>query len=346
MGRRKEPGTGVIAAAIFIALVSEPQAAAKPPKEHSAPAPPAATAGATRPAAPEALRLVPKARRMSTYALGARFEITTRDISFEAPAAYQEGFNFWAGRMKGQKRSEACEITTITQDADDSGAVVFRRTIPKFDVELQRNGQIFAPEVDAQKAVATFRWEGTLDPSGNVKEMRKVEGKDSDEVAALAIPEMSRLFPEIDGARDLKIGDAFKDERVVRLPEKLGIAGLENVTIKWTREYTLKSVSDGVATFEVKTTYAEDPGFNPETEKTTFRVSGGGSGEALFEVRRGVFMRSRQPTSMHIEIEAPLRPLPEHPETNAGLLGKSFIDLDLLLTGEQTVKRVWGEEPD
>jgi len=335
----------VIVAAIVGAVVSTVPGDEAPTKKPAAPGP-GANADSKEPAAPASLRFLPKSRRMSTFDFEGRFEITARDVSFEAPDAYKEGFSFWAGRMKGQKRSEVCQIVTITQDADDHGLVSFRRTIPKYDVEIERQGEVLTPGGNVEKSVATLQWEGTFDVFGNVKEMRKVAGKDDEEITALAIPEMSRLFPDVDGPRDLKIGEGFKEERVVRLPSKLGIAGLEKLTIQWTREYTLKSFGDGIAVFEVKTTYATDPAFKADTDKTTCRISGGGSGEALFEIRRGVFVRSRQPTSMHIDLEAPLRPLPNHPETDAGTLGKSHIDLDLLLSGQQTVRRVWGEEPD
>jgi hypothetical protein len=306
----------------------------------------ATAAGAKEPAAPAPVHFLPRARPLSTYTLDGRFEIMARDITFEAPEAYHDGFNFWAGRMKGRKTSEVCEMITITQDADDSGLVPFRRTIPKYDVELEKQGQIFAPEGAIGKSVATLMWEGALDPFGNVKEMRKVAGKDGAEIEGLAIPEMAGLFPKIEAPRDLKIGEGFKEERVVRLPTKLSIAGLENITLKATREYTLKSVSGDLATFEVKTTYANNPAFKPAMEKTTCSISGGGSGEAVFEIKRGVFLESRLPASIRIDIEAPLRPLPDHPETGTPSLGKSHIDIDLLLSGRQSVKRVWGEEPD
>jgi hypothetical protein len=331
MGRRAGPGGVVIVAAIAAAVVSAAPQAPSPPKE---------------PAAPAALRVVPKSRRMSTYTLGARFEITTRDITFEAPAAYQSGFDFWAGRMKGQRKSEVCEMVTVTQDADPSGDVVFRRTIPKYDVELEKQGQIYASERSVERTVAALQWEGRLDPFGNVKEMHKVAGDDGGEVADLAIPEMSRVFPEMKGPLSLKVGDSFKEERIVRLPTKLGIKGLEHVTVQWVREYILKAQQDGVATFEVKTTYANDPAFKPEMDGTTCQIGGGGSGEALFEIKRGVFARSRVPTTMHIDIEAPLRPLPDQPATNVTSVGKSHIQLDLLLSGEQTVKRTWGDDTD
>jgi len=331
MGHRTGPGAAVIIAVIAAAVVSAAPGAQAPPKE---------------PAAPATLRVIPKSRRMSTYTLGARFEITTRDITFDAPAAYQSGFDFLAGRMRGQRKSEVCEMVTITQDADASGDVFFRRTIPKYDIEFQKQGEIFAPGRGIEKTVAALQWEGKLDPLGNVKEMHKVAGDDGGEVADLAIPEMSRVFPELKGPLSLKLGDSFKEERIVRLPTKLGIKGLENVTIQWAREYTLKSQQDGLATFEVRTTYANDPAFKPEMDGTTCQISGGGSGEALFEIRRGVFLRSRVPTSMQIDIEAPLRPLPDQPATNVTSVGKSHILLDVLLSGEQTVKRAWGDEPD
>lgn len=307
---------------------------------------PAAEPPAKGTAAPGTLRILAKARQMSTYKLGTRFEVGTGDITFEAPAAYQSGFDYWASRMKGQKRSEVCDITTITQGVEKDGDVPFRRTIPRFDIELLQGGQIYAPGLNIGKALAAFVWEGSLDRYGNVKEMRKTEGTETDEIKALAIPEMSHIFPEITESHDLKVGEGFKEEKIVRLPTKLNIAGLEHLTIKWTREYILKSQQGGVATFEVKTTYATDPAFKPEMENTTCQVSGSGTGEATFEVKRGVFLTSRLPSTMHIEIEAPLRPLPEHPETNTSATGKSHVLLDLLLAGEQTVKRVWGDDTD
>jgi hypothetical protein len=322
---------GAFAAALLLALATRAPAAEPPAKAA---------------AAPGTLRILAKARQMSTYNLGTRFEVGTRDITFEAPAAYQSSFDFWASRMKGQKRSEVCDITTITQGVEESGDVPFRRTIPRFDIEVLQGGQIYAPGLNIGKALAAFAWEGSLDRYGNVKEMRRVEGTESDEIKALAIPEMSHIFPEIAESHDLKVGEGFKDERIVRLPTKLTIAGLEHVTIKWTREYILKSQDAGIATFEVKTTYATDPAFKPEMERTTCQVSGSGTGEATFEVKRGVFLSSRLPSTMHIEIEAPLRPLPEHPETEVSGTGKSHVLLDLLLTGEQTVKRVWGDDTD
>jgi|SRR5262245_17338901 len=326
---------GVFAAALLLALATRAPAA-EPPTEPPAKAAPA----------PGTLRILTKARQMSTYNLGTRFEVGTQDITFEAPAVYQPGFDFWASKMKGQKRSEVCDITTITQGVEKDGDVPFRRTIPKFDIEVLQSGEIFAPGLNIGKALATFAWEGSLDRFGNVKEMRKVEGAETDEIKALTIPEMSHVFPEIKEAYDLKVGEGFKDERTVRLPTKLNIAGLEHVTIQWTREYILKSQEAGVATFEVKTTYATDPAFKPEMERTTCQVSGSGTGEATFEVKRGVFLRSRLPSTMRVEIEAPLRPLPEHPETQVSGTGKSHIVLNLLLSGEQTVKRVWGDDTD
>jgi len=332
---------GAIVAAVFSA------AGAEAPKTKPA-APPSAAKpdGAKSPAPETVLRFLPKVRAMSTYNLGARFEIGTKSVTFEAPEAYKPGFEFWSNRMKGQKRSEVYDITTMTQDANDSGLYPFSRTIPKFDLEIQRQGENMASPPETEQSVASLRFEGTFDRFGNVKAFKKTGGSDDAEVETLAIPEISRLFPEMDGPHDYQIGQGFKEERSVRLPTKLGIAGLENVTYKVTREYTLKSVQGGLATFDVKITYADDPAFKPGAQNTSLHISGGGSGTAVFEIGRGVFQESRLPSSMHIDIEAPLRPLPDHPETAKAPTGKTHVDLDLLVAGRQTVRRVWGDDTD
>jgi hypothetical protein len=343
---RRQAGIGAIVAGAFVAAVCAAAAAEAPKTKLPAPHPAAKPADAKAPALESVLRYLPKVRVMTTYSLGARFEIGTKDVTFEAPEAYKQGFDFWSGRMKGQTRSEVYEMTTMTQDANDSGLVPFRRTIPKFDLEIHRQGEILASPPETGKSVATLVFEGTFDHYGNVKEFRKTTGSDDAEIETLAIPEISRLFPETDGPHDYKIGEGFKEERVVRLPTKLGIAGLENITYKVTREYTLKSIQGGLATFDVKVTYADDPAFKPGAEKTSLHITGGGSGTAVFEIDRGVFQQSRLPSSMRIDIEAPLRPLPNHPETEQGATGKSHIDLDLLVSGQQTVRRLWGDDAD
>ena len=332
---------------LVIALVAAPAAL---PVWGAAPAasPTPALPGApkTAPPAPAAksIRFAPQARTMSTYKLNARFEITTRDVNFEAPPAYIDGFNFWAGRMKGQKRSEVYQILTLTQDPGPDGMLPFRRSVPRFNVEFERQGQVFAASGSIERDITSLIWEGTLDPLGNQKEKRKVGGRENPDMSFLGIDEIDRVFPVVEGARDLKIGEGFKEERIMPLPTRLSIAGLEELTIKVTRDYTLKSIEGGLATFDVKLTYSADPAFKPATEHTTCAISGGGAGEATFDVPRGVFIWSRVPSSLRIDIEAPLRPLPEHPETEVAAQGKSHIDLDITLFGQQTVVRTWGEE--
>ena len=344
--RHGPAGIGAIVAGAFIAAVLGTAAAETPKTKPPAPPPAAKPAGAKPPALESVLHFLPKVRVMSTYSLGARFEIGTKDVTFEAPEAYKAGFEFWSNRMKGQRRSEVYEMTTMTQDANDSGLFRFSRTIPKFDLEIQRQGEILASPPETEKNVATLVFEGTFDRFGNVKEFKKTAGSDDAEIETLAIPEVSRLFPQVDGPHDYQVGQGFKDERVVRLPTKLGIAGLENVTYKMTRDYTLKSIQGGLATFDVTITYADDPGFKPSAEGTSLHISGGGSGTAVFEIGRGVFQESRLPSSMRIDIEAPLRPLPEHPETANAPRGKSHVDVDLLVSGRQMVRRVWGDDTD
>src|SRR5262245_17002066 len=92
------------------------------------------TQGAEAPVTPPGtLHFRPKARPLSTYTSEARFEIGVRDVTFEVPEGYRDSFSFWSGRMKGQKRSETCEMLTMTEEAGENGRVPFRRTVPKYD---------------------------------------------------------------------------------------------------------------------------------------------------------------------------------------------------------------------
>src|SRR5437867_11678855 len=131
------------ACAVADATPAPPPAVAAPAKT-PAPAATPAQDPAPKQGGAQVLHLALKARANSTYSLAARFDIANRDVTFEAPDAYKQGFDYWAGRMKGQKRSEVYEITTVTQDADKSGRIPFRRTIPRFDLEFERQGEMFA----------------------------------------------------------------------------------------------------------------------------------------------------------------------------------------------------------
>src|SRR5437867_1714094 len=126
MGLGRMSVKGFLAGALLAALPAGASLAAAP-KGQPAATPPAPSA--PRPV-PTVLHLLPKAHRLSTYSISARFEMTTRDVTFDAPAAYMESFNFWSKRMKGQRRSEVYEIKSVTQDADAQGLVPFRLTIP------------------------------------------------------------------------------------------------------------------------------------------------------------------------------------------------------------------------
>ena len=128
MGLGRMSVKGFLAGALLAALPAGASLAAAP-KGQPAATPPAPSAPKPAPV-PTVLHLLPKVHRLSTYSISARFEMTTRDVTFDAPAAYMESFNFWSKRMKGQRRSEVYEIKSVTQDADAQGLVPFRLTIP------------------------------------------------------------------------------------------------------------------------------------------------------------------------------------------------------------------------
>src|SRR5438093_1570179 len=112
--RHGSAGFGSIVVGAIVAAVVAAGGAEAPKTKPPAPPPSAKPDGAKPPAPETVLRFLPKVRPMSTYSLGARFEIGTRNVTFEAPEAYKAGFEFWSNRMKGQKRSEVYEMTTLT----------------------------------------------------------------------------------------------------------------------------------------------------------------------------------------------------------------------------------------
>jgi len=346
--RGDAPPQAACAALLILALASVGQAIAGPPAPPAptAAVPPAGTQAPAGSAAPMTLRFAPKARRLSTYTADIRLETTTREVTFEAPQAYQQSFAFWSNRMKGQKKSELIELITYTQDVAEDGTIPFRRTVPRFQVEFMRAGQPSEPYGTLPDDVKSQVWEGSLDPLGNLKEMRKTAGKDNADIASLSLPLIQRAFPEAPAARDLKAGESFVETMALPLPEPLHIAGLEEIGMRVAREYTLKEVNGERAVFGVTVTYANDPAASSKAAGTTCTLSGGGEGTAEFDVRRGVFLAFRVPSTLKIDIVAPLRPLPEHPEMKEGGSGKTHIEIDLLLSAQQIVKRVWGEESD
>lgn len=293
-----------------------------------------------------ALRLTPKARVMSTYTLECRFEVFTKNVTFDVPQAYQDSFAFWTGRMTQNKRMEVIEIVTSTSESNQNGSVPFKRTVPKFNLELEKKGQPLTPYGPLEKQVTSLAWAGSLDRFGNVKEIRKVAGPDNPEVDGVAFPQFDAVFPELQGPREIRVGEAFTETRVLPLPTRVNVLGLEQTTVRLTREYILKETSGSQATFEVKVTYANDSGNPPKAPDTTCLIAGGGTGQAVFDTRRGVFLSANLPSAMTIDIEAPLRPLPDKPETAHPGKGKTHIDLELLVAGLQTVQRTWGEDQD
>lgn len=314
--------------------------------EPAAPPVPATGSSAVKTAESPPLRFAPRARPMSRYVLQAIYEIRTKNVTFDAPPAYKDSFAFWTGRYIGQKQREVYEFMTLTQEAKDDGTVPFRRTIPRFDLELEREGKHLAPLGPIFAKVKSLAWVGTLDRFGNVKVIDPVATADDPEIAQLSIPHLERVFPVVEEAKEIRSGGGFKERFSMPMPTRLNIVGLEDVRLQVTRDFRLSQMSGQSATFQVKTEYALDPATPPEEPRTTCVISGGGTGEMAFDARRGVFLSASLPSALVIEIQAPLRRLPEQPENEDPGMAKTRLDLELMITGMQSVKRVWGEEED
>ena len=313
-----------------------PRPAQSAPRSGAAPRP--------SPAEPQAIHLAPQARAGSSYALDVRFEVATKDVTFDAPPAYKDSFGFWTSRMKGNKKSELYQLLTLTDDAAADGTVPYRKQISRVQVDVEKQGsELMTPDksLDVLRGMA---WAGTMDRFGNVTTSRKVAGKDDTLLSDLSMPYAEAIFPRLDGSKDLKVGESVASVQSLPLPSRLHIEGLDEIGVLVTRDLVLKQVSGDRASFDVRLTFANDPRAGSSRPDTLCTVSGSGQGEAIFDLRHGVFLSARQPATMILDIQAPLRPLPEHPETEHPGIGRSHLELELLTTGQQAVHKIMGDD--
>ena len=305
----------------------------------------AAGPAATQPDAGTPLRFLPKARKLSTYTQLVRVESITKDATFEAPPAYQESFAFWFGRMKDVTKTELVEFTLASLEPDADGSLPFTRRISRFMLEIVKNGQPMEPRGPLMGQIRGLAWEGALDRHGNITRLERVAGGDFPEMKDLHFPLMESVLPRLEPL-ELEVGKGFEDQISLPLPSRLKIRGLEEVRMIRTRENRLKSASSRLASFEIKTTYENDPEWLSTAPDTTCVISGEGTGKADFDLLRGVLLTQRHTGLVNIELEAPLSPLPGKPETNKGGTATARIELEVKTSVRQEVTRLWGTDED
>jgi hypothetical protein len=328
-------------AALALLVISVTAAAAPgPPAGAGAPA----VSPSPLPSPAGSVRFAPKAPAGSSATLDVRFELETRDVTYDVPPAYKDSFGFWTKRMKGSKRSELFQYVGVTDDPEADGAVHFRKQLARYQVDVLQGGESLTPFDQAVKDMQSLVWEGHLDRFGNVKESHLVAGRQDPEMADSGISWVEAFFPRVEGERDLKAGDGITAVDSLPLPSQLNIQGLEKVRVLVTRVLTFRTIEGGQARFEMKTTYATDPSTKPTADGTSCVIGGNGTGDAAFDLKRGVFVASRQASTLTLDIEAPLRPLPEHPETENAGPGRSHLELGINYNGQQVVHKILGED--
>lgn len=325
---------------------SAPQAPEKKPP--SKPAPKKSPAPAPAPAAGPAVTLAPRAWTRSAYSFEGRLESSVRDVTFDTPDAYKENFAFWANRMKGTARTELIQYVTSTRDAEKTGNIPFHRQVSRYMVDLIERGQVKSMGGKLNRDVQLLAWDGTLDPNGSILDAKRVSGpEDMSEIERLAFPLLDQILPRLDAPQPVKVGESFTLAQSLPLPSRMSINGLEDAAAILTRVLTLKEVRGRQAVFAVKASYALDPATPPKVARTTCTIGGGGDGEAIFDLDAGFFLSARIATTMLIDIEAPLRPLPGQPEGTDPGTGKSHLELTLSMFGKQSAAQMFGgsDEP-
>jgi hypothetical protein len=315
-----------------------PQKAEPPHPQPAAPAAPAAPSGP--------VRLTPRAWRYSTYSFEGRVETGVTDVTVKVPPAYEQSFAFWTNRMKGSSRTELIQYLTTTREPDKDGLTPFRRQVARYSIDMNDHGEVKAASSEFIKGVMSLAWEGAFDPHGKATGVKRVAGpEDMSPVERLAFPLVDVIFPELDGERTLKPGDTFTEDVQMPMPSRLSIAGLDKMAVRLTRRYTLQRVQGQEAFFDVAVLYAADPNTPPTAERTTCVITGGGRGDAVFDLADGVFVSASQATKLVIDIDAPLRRLPDQPADADPGTGKSHMEIFLNLSGKQKVAQLFEAEP-
>ena len=302
------------------------------PKKPATPAPPAAT-----------VTLTPRVWARSAYSFEGRLESAIQDVTFDTPPAYKENFAFWAARMKGTSRTELIQYITSTRDAEESGQVPFHRQVSRYMIDLSEHGQVKTMGGQLNRDVQLLAWDGRFDPKGHLVEAKRVSGPENmTEVDRLAFPLLEKILPLLDAPKPVTVGESFTVAQTLPLPSRLSINGLEDAAALLTRVLTLKEVRGRQAVFAVKASYSLDPSTPPKAPRTTCTIGGGGDGEATFDLDAGFFTSARIATTMIIDIEAPLRPLPGQPEGADPGTGKSHMALSLNMFGKQSAAQLFG----
>ena len=306
---------------------------------------PAAPGASTTPAAAAApVRLVPKAWQASIYSFEGRIESAIGAVTFEAPADYQKSFAFWTDRMKGSNRVEMIQVLTTTREIE-GGVLPFHRQVSRYGLEMSQRGGTTEGGPDLIKAVEALAWEGKFDAWGNVAGIKEVAApEDRTEVDRLSFSILDNLFPRLEGTRDLRPGETFTEVSRIPMPSRLAIKGLENLAIRMTRVFTLREIRGREAVFEVAVTDEIDPATSSSEPRTTCTLKGSGKGEAVFDLDDGIFTSGSVPASITIDIEAPLRRLPEQPEGQDPGTARNHIEMRLTMSGKVNLARLFPDK--
>jgi len=309
----------------------------------AASAAPAAPGAPTTPAAAAPpVHLAPKAWQLSTYSFEGRLESAIGAVTFEAPADYQKSFAFWTDRMKGSNRIEMIQVLTTTREAEGDGHLPFHRQVARYGLDMSQKGGTTEAGPDVIKAVQALVWEGKFDSLGNVAEIKEVAApEDRTEVDQLSFPILDSLFPRFEGTRDLRPGETFTEVARIPMPSRLAIRGLENLAIRMTRVFTLREVRGREAVFDVAVTDEIDPATSSTEPRTTCTLKGSGKGEAVFNLDEGIFTSGTVPALITIDIEAPLRRLPDQPEGQDPGKARNHIEMRLTLSGKVLLARLF-----
>jgi hypothetical protein len=179
---------------------------------------------------------------------------------------------------------------------EEEGAIAFEATLTELGVSLRLEGEETPVSAETLAPLQGLSLGGSMDARGRLSQVRVLSGGGAG--AAQTGEEMAALSPVLPEG-PLAPGESFQWKRAVVFPAPLGLG--EEIEGTVTVTYTLRKASKRKAHFDVRAEINLAPGEAAEA----LALSGGGEGEAVFDLEGGYFTTSELTLKTSRELSRP-----------------------------------------
>jgi hypothetical protein len=204
--------------------------------------------------------------------------------------------------MKDLKQEMVMTTTLQVGPKEQDGSVSFETKVSDASVKMTMAGQpIDVPGLADKLKGMTIRARRTAD--GKIEELQSGGAEALSGLPQQIRRSLATAMPEFPD-REMRVGDSFEVPVEVALPGMPMAAGAD---LKSTAVYTLRSLGEAAAVFDVRQTMHVGAG-GAVGETAAITVSGTGTGTASFDRAEGIFTSSHVDFHMEMTMEMPSPP--------------------------------------